>query len=175
MVLAFSYFVSCVVCYCNAQAALVASHTVIPGMIRQGRGHICNLTSPAGIFPLPNMVPYTAARHAVTGLSHALREELAEKGIGVTLVCPAQVNTDYFTANDADMGWYPKLAQVFPVLEPEEVAEQVLNAIVHNRKEAIFPPLLWATVGFYRKFPTFSFWFLRITGLLAPPNKSLDK
>ena len=42
-----------------------------------------------------------------------------------TLFCPTQVNTGYFDHNDADMGWYPKVSKVFPILEPEQVGEQV--------------------------------------------------
>ncbi len=152
-------------------AALVASHTVIPGMLNQGSGHIVNLISPAGILPLPNMVPYTATRFAITGLSHALHEELSRKGIGVTLVCPCQVNTGYLKNNDADMGWYPKLSQVLPVLEPEVVGEKVLEAIVKNKKDMFFPPILNASIRFYQKFPEFSFWFLRFLGILQPTNK----
>lgn len=151
------------------KAAVVAVHTVLPGMLKRERGHIVNLTSPAGYFPLPNMLPYAAARHAIYGLSLALYEEMREhRNIHVTLACPAQVNTGYFDHNDADIGWYPKISKVFPVLEPEQVAKKVRQAIQKNKREVIFPFLLWFFVRHYQQLPKFTLWFLRVTGLMRP-------
>ncbi|HBS03332.1 MAG TPA: hypothetical protein DEA96_00095 [Leptospiraceae bacterium] len=152
-------------------AAVVATHHVIGGMLEKGQGHIINLTSPAGYFPFPYMVPYTAARFAITGLSQSLHEEYSRRGIGITLLCPAQVDTGYFTQNDADMGWYPRLARIFPVLKPEEVAIQAVKCIKKNKREKIFPFLLWFAVKFYLKFPRFTFGFLRLFALLRPVNE----
>lgn len=90
------------------------------------------MTSPSGYFPLPFMVPYTATRHAIVGLSTSLREEVGRYGIGVSLVCPSEVDTGYFERNDADMGWYPRMSSWFPVLEPEAVARRTVQAIRRN-------------------------------------------
>ena len=76
---------------------------------------------------------------AMVGFSNSLGEEVGRYGIGVSLVCPSEVNTDYFERNDADMGWYPRMSQWFPVLEPEDVARRTVRAIRTNRREAIFP------------------------------------
>ncbi len=149
-------------------AAVAACHAVIPGMLERKRGHIVNLTSPAGYVPFPYMMPYVAARHAMVGLSLALHEELAEHGVGATLFCPAQVNTGYFDRNDADMGWYPRVSKVFPVLEPEQVGEQVVKAIQANKREVIYPWSLWAFLRFYQKLPRLSVLFLKLFGLWKP-------
>lgn len=98
------------------QAAMIACHAVVPGMKARRSGHIVNLTSPAGYFPLPNMVPYTACRFAMRGLSLALREELEPFGVGVSLVCPPKVDTGYFERNNADFSWYPRISSMFPTL-----------------------------------------------------------
>jgi short-subunit dehydrogenase len=149
-------------------AAIAATHAVVPGMIARRQGHIVNLTSPAGYFPLPYMVPYTASRHAMLGLSLSLREELEPHGIGVSLICPAQVDTGYFQRNDADIGWYPKLSAVFPVLQPNDVGEQVLRAIRQNRAETIFPTRLAAIVRAYQRAPQTSLRLLKALGLFQP-------
>lgn len=133
--------------------AVVATHEVVKGMVARKRGHIVNLTSPAGILPLPYMAPYTAARHAMVGLSHALHEELHPQGIGVSLVCPSQVNTGYFERNDADMRWYPKISKLFPVLAPETVGEVVVDAILRDRREVIHPWTLWLAITAFRLMP----------------------
>lgn len=154
--------------------ALVATHAVIAGMRQRGDGHIVNLTSPAGIFPLPFMVPYTTARHAMVGLSNALYEEMRGTGVGVSLICPTQVNTDYFTRNDADMGWYPRISSLFPVLQPEDVAAKVITAIRQQRREVIFPWLLLFFVALFRKAPRFSILVFRMFGLWGPTKKILE-
>lgn len=125
--------------------AIVASHAVLPGMLERGSGHIVNLTSPAGFMPMPYMAPYTASRHAMVALSRGLQCELEGTGVKVSLVCPSQVDTTYFQNNDADMRWYPPISKVFPVLTPQRVAREVIRAVTHDRREAVFPwQLRWA-------------------------------
>lgn len=152
--------------------AVTACHAVIGGMRQRGLGHIVNLTSPAGIFPLPFMVPYTSARHAMVGLSHALYEELRGTGVGVSLICPTQVNTGYFSSNDADMHWYPRISAVFPILEPAEVAKKVVQAIRENRREVVFPSILWICVALFRKAPRLSIALFRALGLWGPSRQN---
>ena len=150
--------------------AMTATHLLVPKMIKRGAGHVVNLTSPAGIFPIPYMLSYTTARQAMVGFSEALYEELRGTGVGVSLICPAQVNTGYFERNDADMGWYPKISSVFPVLEPEQVAEKVVLAIRKNKREMIFPFILRLSVAGYRLMPRTSIAIFRMLGLWKPAN-----
>jgi len=149
-------------------AALHATRAVLPTMIRRREGHIVNMTSPAGYFPLPFMVPYTATRHAIVGLSASLREEVGRYGIGVSLVCPSEVNTGYFERNDADMGWYPRMSSWFPVLEPEVVARRTVRAIRRNQREAIFPWQLTLVTWLHRHFPVIGLGVLKALGLFRP-------
>jgi short-subunit dehydrogenase len=125
--------------------AVVACHSVLPGMIKRKVGHIVNLTSPAGFMPMPFMAPYTATRQAMVALSRGLQCELDGTGVNVTLVCPSQVDTTYFQNNDADMRWYPPISKVFPVLTPKRVAQEVVLAVTQDQREAVFPwQLRWA-------------------------------
>ncbi|SDW25961.1 SDR family NAD(P)-dependent oxidoreductase [Marinobacter mobilis] len=151
--------------------AITAIHAVVPGMRERGCGHIVNLTSPAGIFPLPFMAPYTSARHAMVGLSESLFEELRGTGVGVSLICPAQVNTGYFERNDADLAWYPKISSIFPVSEPERVARKVRRAIEKNQREVVFPALLWAAIAAFRKAPRLFITLFRAVGLWGPSRR----
>lgn len=155
-------------------AAMAASHAVIPSMKSRGAGHIVTLTSPAGYIPFPNMMPYVAARHAMNGLALSLNEELKPFGIGSTLFCPAQVNTGYFDRNDADMDWYPKASKIFPVLEPDDVGQQVVKAIKGRKREVIYPWSLRGFVRFYQKAPNLSVALLRVLGLWRPAVSESD-
>ncbi|MDX1961290.1 MAG: SDR family NAD(P)-dependent oxidoreductase [Leptospiraceae bacterium] len=148
--------------------ALVAIHTVITGMLERKSGHIVNLTSPAGYFPFPNMMPYTSARHAMVGLSLSLFHELEGTGVGVSLLCPGEVNTGYFTNNDANMNWYPRISKFLPIIEPVVVAEKAVYAIKNNKSEIIFPWILWFLTRFTQTFPYIAYPFLKITGLWKP-------
>ncbi len=64
-----------------------------PVMIRQGRGHIVNTASLAGLIPHPMLVPYATAKHAVVGLSLSLRGEATLYGVRVSVLCPGIIDT----------------------------------------------------------------------------------
>lgn len=64
-----------------------------PRMIEQGRGHIVNTASGAGLVGLPFVAAYSATKHAVVGLSTALRPEAALHGVKVSALCPGAVET----------------------------------------------------------------------------------
>ena len=65
----------------------------LPVMIAQGRGHIVNTASAAGLLSAPFVAAYSATKHAVVGLSGALRPEVAPHGVRVTVLCPGMVET----------------------------------------------------------------------------------
>lgn len=154
-------------------AAIAACHAVAPRMMARGEGQIINITSPASYLPFPYMVPYTASRHAMLGLSLALREELASHGVGVSLLCPAKVDTGYFERNDADFGWYPRLSAAFPVLQPKDVARQVVRAVYRNPRELIFPISLRVAMRAFQKIPVLSLFLLKALGLFSPLDSRL--
>ena len=63
-------------------------------MIKQGDGHIVNVSSSGGAMPVPNQSMYSGIKHAVLGLSHSLREEAARYGVRVSAVLPGMVKSD---------------------------------------------------------------------------------
>lgn len=151
-------------------AAMIACHTVVPGMLERKEGHIVNLTSPAGYIPMPYMAPYTSSRHAMVGFSLSLHSELEEGGVGISLLCPGFVNTEYFDRNNTSRDWFPKISRYFSVSEPEEVAEEVIQAILKNKKEVIFPWKLRLFIKIVQKIPTLSISILKFLGLWEPVN-----
>ena len=64
-----------------------------PLMVRQGHGHIVNTASMAGLTAAGLVTSYVMTKHAVVGLSLALRSEAAARGVGVLAVCPGAVET----------------------------------------------------------------------------------
>jgi NAD(P)-dependent dehydrogenase (short-subunit alcohol dehydrogenase family) len=69
--------------------------TFLPRMLAHGEGgHIVNTSSMAAVVPIAGAAIYITAKAALVGLSEALRSELADKGIGVTVCCPGPVQTN---------------------------------------------------------------------------------
>jgi len=65
----------------------------LPQMRRQGEGRIVNISSIGGRIAVPHLVPYSASKFALVGLSDGLRVELARDNITVTTVCPGLMRT----------------------------------------------------------------------------------
>ncbi len=71
-----------------------ASQAVLPSMIERRFGHIVNVASVAGLAGAPYVSAYTAAKHALIGLTRSLALEVAPRGVAVNAVCPAYTDTD---------------------------------------------------------------------------------
>ena len=98
----------------------------LPGMVERQRGAIINLSSTAGLQPLPFNASYSAAKAYVDFLSEALHSELRGTGVTVTSVMPGPVRTGFQEASGADhfTARMPGLA-----FKPaERVAEDALRA-----------------------------------------------
>jgi NAD(P)-dependent dehydrogenase (short-subunit alcohol dehydrogenase family) len=63
-------------------------HAFLPRMYARGSGHVVNIASGAGLFPLPGLGAYVATKYALVGLSETLYMEARGRGVGVTAVCP---------------------------------------------------------------------------------------
>lgn len=79
----------------NVTALLDICRLVLPGMIERGRGHIVNLGSVAGLYPI-NSTVYGGSKGAVHLISQNLRLELRGTGVRVTEINPGRVTTEFF-------------------------------------------------------------------------------
>lgn len=77
----------------NLMGVIHGIQAVYPLMREQGRGHIVNVASMAGLFPAPMAVSCSMTKHAVVGLSTSLRPEAAAFGVRVSVLCPGVVRT----------------------------------------------------------------------------------
>jgi NAD(P)-dependent dehydrogenase (short-subunit alcohol dehydrogenase family) len=77
----------------NLRGVVHGIHAVYPIMREQGFGHIVNTASAAGLIPAAAEGAYAATKHAVVGLSMALRAEAEAFGVKVSVVCPGLVDT----------------------------------------------------------------------------------
>ncbi|WP_433174441.1 SDR family NAD(P)-dependent oxidoreductase [Actinoallomurus sp. CA-150999] len=87
----------------NLRGVVHGVHAAYPIMLEQGHGHIVNTASMAGLVPAPLMLPYTATKHAVVGMSLALRAEAASRGVRVSAICPGFVDTPLLDNANPDL------------------------------------------------------------------------
>ena len=109
-------------------------------MARAGGGHIVNVSSGAGLFPVACNVPYTAAKHAVVALSRAMRAEAAEVGVKISVACPGAVRTNM--AHAVPVVNFPReIAAKFldDGIEAAAAALQILRGVARNRATIVFP------------------------------------
>ena len=77
----------------NLMGVVFCMRAVLPSMLQRGSGAVVNIASAAGLRGLPGSPAYTASKAAVIGLTHALAEEVGEKGIRINVVCPGPIKT----------------------------------------------------------------------------------
>lgn len=109
----------------------------LPIMEAQGRGTIVNIGSVESRRALPYQSAYAASKHAVKGLTDALRAELAHRDspVSLVLVMPSAINTPFFRHARSKLGVLP---QPFPpVYEPEMVADTIVHVAQHPIPEIV--------------------------------------
>jgi len=114
----------------NLRGVLRGCRLVIPRMAQRNSGHLVNIASMAGKVGIPNLVTYSATKHAVVGLSDALRVELQGTGIKVSTVMPNVVDTRLGAG---------AAKNVIKALQPEDVAEAILHVIATGKNEVTVP------------------------------------
>lgn len=129
----------------NLMGVVHGVHAFLPRMLMQATpSHIVNTASGAGLFPHPRMALYTAAKHAVVGLSTSLAAELEGKKVGITVLCPGIINTA-ITQNILTSGeTSAHRAQTTAYYEkngapPEKVARDLLDDVRRNKLFCLSP------------------------------------
>jgi NAD(P)-dependent dehydrogenase (short-subunit alcohol dehydrogenase family) len=114
-----------------------------PLMVQRGSGQIVNTASMGGLMAAGLITSYVMTKHAVVGLSLALRSEAAAKGVGVTVVCPSAVETPILEKGHVGKfhgrDFYLKGQGVKHALDPDVFAAQVLEAVEDDRAMLVTP------------------------------------
>jgi NAD(P)-dependent dehydrogenase (short-subunit alcohol dehydrogenase family) len=119
----------------NLRGPIHGMRLVLPGMIARRRGHVVNVASMLGRAELPGLATYVASKHAVVGLTNAVRHELDGTGVTLTSVLPGVVNTELSS------GFSVPLARLVRV-EPGDVARAIVDSVRGRPREVAVPSWL---------------------------------
>lgn len=110
----------------NATAPMIIALQVLPEMIAQDKGHICNIASAAGMISNPKMSVYAASKWAMIGWSDSVRIELQQmkSNVHITTIAPYFINTGMFDG---------VRSRIFPILKPEPTVKKIIRAIEKNK------------------------------------------
>jgi all-trans-retinol dehydrogenase (NAD+) len=114
----------------------------VPGMVRRGGGHVVNVASTAGKVGVASLGPYCATKHALVGITDAIRQELRKSGVNFTIVCPGYIDTGMFAG--------AKVPFLTRNLDPQRVADAVLDAVMKKKTEVYVPSFIARLTAFTR-------------------------
>jgi NADP-dependent 3-hydroxy acid dehydrogenase YdfG len=114
----------------NVHGVINGMRIALPGMVERGRGHVVNVASLAGKFPLKGLAVYNASKFAAVGLTAAVRMEMEGTGVSVTAVLPSAVRTEL--SSGIDLG-------VLPTVDPEDIASAILGSVKSRAAEIAVP------------------------------------
>jgi NADP-dependent 3-hydroxy acid dehydrogenase YdfG len=115
----------------NIHGVIYGSKLALERFLPRGRGHIVQIASAAGKAGFAGGVTYCATKHAVVGLSEGLRAELSDTNIDISVVMPVVVNTELGSGLPTTRG--------FKAMEPEDVADAIVEALQTGRFEVFVP------------------------------------
>jgi NAD(P)-dependent dehydrogenase (short-subunit alcohol dehydrogenase family) len=105
----------------NLNGVIYGSKLALERFLPRGRGHLVNIASAAGKAGFPGGATYCATKHAVVGLTEAIRAEVRDTDIRTSVVMPVVVHTELGSGLPETRG--------FKAVEPEDVAGRIVEAL----------------------------------------------
>jgi NAD(P)-dependent dehydrogenase (short-subunit alcohol dehydrogenase family) len=117
----------------NFNAHRWAAKHLVPGWLERGQGYFCSTASAAGLLVQVGSAPYTVTKRAAVAFAEWLAITYGDRGIRVSCLCPQGVNTEMLRAGDGVGAGTDVVRASGVVLEPEQVADIVAEAIAEER------------------------------------------
>jgi NAD(P)-dependent dehydrogenase (short-subunit alcohol dehydrogenase family) len=123
-------------------APLRLIQAVAPSMMQRRTGRIVNITSIGGKIAMPHLLPYSASKFALVGLSEGLHTELARHGVCVITVVPGLMRTgsdrhaEFKGKHREEHAWFA-ISDSLPLtsMSARRAGRQIINAIRHGEPE----------------------------------------
>lgn len=117
----------------NLMAHVHAARTLVPHWLEHGSGHMLITASAAGLLTNLGDAPYSVTKHAAVALAEWLAVTYGHRGIGVSCLCPQGVRTPLLFPEGLDDAVALAVVRAQRILEPEEVADTVVEALGEDR------------------------------------------
>jgi uncharacterized protein len=138
--------------FTNYLGMVYCTKLFLNSMISERSGHIVNVASVAASFGIPGLAAYCASKYAMLGFSESLYHELHGTGVGISLVSPIGVKTNFFNNKSfRDRDQIPSYTRY--MLEPKTVSNAILTAARSPRLEIIVPFYVRIGVWFKHTIP----------------------
>jgi NADP-dependent 3-hydroxy acid dehydrogenase YdfG len=123
----------------NLHGVITGSKLALARFVPRRGGHLVNVASTAGKAGVPGGATYSATKHAVVGLTEAIRGELRGTGVETSVVMPVPVNTELAAGLAKGRG-------LTATVEPEDVANAIVGALERPRHDVYVPRQIGALV-----------------------------
>jgi NAD(P)-dependent dehydrogenase (short-subunit alcohol dehydrogenase family) len=121
----------------NVRSHVLAARRLVPEWVERGEGYFLATASAAGLLTQIGSAPYAVTKHAAVAFAEWLSVTYGDSGVRVSCLCPMGVNTAMLQAGlelDGDEGLGSRVVEATgTVLEPEDVAETVVEALREER------------------------------------------
>lgn len=118
----------------NLAAPVRLVRLLLPAMIRQGGGHVVLLASVAGSVGVGGETVYSAAKAGLCGFADALRYEVRDSGVRISVVIPAVVDTPFLARRGAPY------TRRYPRLVPAGRVAEVVHGLLARPRDEVFVP-----------------------------------
>ena len=113
----------------NVMSHVWAARALVPKMLERGEGYLLSTASAAGLLSQLGAIGYATTKHAAVAVAEWLDITYRDRGLRVSCLCPQFVNTPMVTEGlDVD-----KLQKIATIIEPEQVADDVVAAMQEER------------------------------------------
>jgi NAD(P)-dependent dehydrogenase (short-subunit alcohol dehydrogenase family) len=146
----------------NIRAHILAARRLLPGWLDRGEGYFVTTASAAGLLTQIGSAPYAVTKHAAVAFAEWLSVTYGEQGIRVSCLCPMGVRTAMLQGEELS---HRVVRGAGAVLEPEEVAEAVVDAI--KREQFLILPHPEVLTFFQRKALDYDRWIAGMRRLQA--------
>lgn len=147
----------------NLEAAMVMTWLVLPQMLKQGIGHIINVSSLAGRANPALQEPYAASKAGLIAFTYSLRASYRPQGISASVIVPGFVETGIYTRLKQRSGY--SAPALLGTSDPKTVIRAVMRALDRDLPEIFVNPLpVRPLLALLSLSPSIGEWVLAKTG-----------
>jgi NAD(P)-dependent dehydrogenase (short-subunit alcohol dehydrogenase family) len=117
----------------NVMQHVYAARRLVPGWVERGEGYFLSTASAAGLLTQIGSAAYSVSKHGAVAFAEWMAVTYGDAGVRVSVLCPMGVNTPMLTGGEEGEQAAAVVSAAGAILEPEQVADEVMDAIRAER------------------------------------------